>query len=96
MQKESLEGENKMSEITFEIKKELGAIGEDSSTGWQRRLCIVSWNGNPPKFDIREWSPDRRKMSRGITLDYEQARAVMELLGKEFDAEERKGESHEL
>lgn len=84
-----------MSEVTFEIMKELGAIAGETSTGWQRLLCIVSWNGNPPKFDIRDWSPDRMRMTRGITLDEKQARIVMELLEKEFD-EERKGESHGL
>jgi len=85
-----------MSEITCEIKKELGVIAKTSITGWQKLLCIVSWNGNPPKVDIREWSPDRMKMSRGITLDYEEARLVGKLLAEEFSNEERKGERHEL
>lgn len=54
-------------DITFKITAQLGVIA-DSSTGWQRELNLVSWNGNEPKFDIREWSPDHLRMSRGITL----------------------------
>ena len=54
-------------QITFEIVEKIGVITE-YPTGWNREINIVSWNGNEPKYDIREWSPDHEKMSRGITL----------------------------
>ncbi len=59
-------------QITFEIAEHLAVIGTKED-GWSKELNLVSWNGQrPPKFDIREWSPDHTKMSKGITLfDYE-------------------------
>ena len=69
-----------MSEVTFEIKEKIGVINENEQSGWKKMLCIVSWNGGQPKVDIREWSPDFRKMSRGITLTEQEAQQVVDLL----------------
>ena len=44
----------------------------ESSKGWTKELNKVSWNGAEPKYDIRDWSPDREKLSRGITLTVEE------------------------
>ena len=84
-----------MAGIKYEIKGHLGVLAEKNS-GWKKELNLVSWNDAEAKLDIREWSPDRMKMSRGITLDYEEARLVGKLLAEEFSNEERKGERHEL
>lgn len=54
-------------EVTFEIKKHIATI-TTHETGWTKELNIVSWNGNPEKYDIRDWSADHSQMSRGITL----------------------------
>ncbi|MBQ6501534.1 MAG: hypothetical protein IJI87_09205 [Mogibacterium sp.] len=70
-------------EVTYEITKEIGVISE-STTGWQKLLCLVSWNGREPKFDVREWSPDRQRMSRGMTFSRGQAVAMMKLLQSEL------------
>ena len=67
-------------EITFEIQKEFGAIQEESK-GWRKELNLVSWNGNPAKYDIRSWSDGHQKMDRGITLKAEEAKALRDLLG---------------
>ena len=40
--------------ITFEIKEHLGVIAEFDN-GWNKELNIISWNGNTPKYDIRDW-----------------------------------------
>lgn len=66
-------------QITFEIVEKIGVITE-YPTGWNREINIVSWNGNEPKYDIREWSPDHEKMSRGITLKEEELRTILHLL----------------
>lgn len=67
-----------MAEIKFEITKELGVISENAK-GWTKELNLVSWNDNDPKFDIREWSPDHTRMSKGITLTEEEMQALVEL-----------------
>ncbi len=66
-------------QITFEIVEKIGVITE-YPTGWNRERNIVSWNGNEPKYDIREWSPDHEKMSRGITLKEDELRTMLYLL----------------
>lgn len=53
-------------EITYEIKEHICVISEDGR--WNKELNVVSWNGGAPKWDIRSWSEDHSKMSRGITL----------------------------
>lgn len=67
-----------MAEITFEITKELGVISE-TSKGWTRELNLVSWNDREPKFDIRDWSPDHTRMSKGISLTEEEMQKLVEL-----------------
>lgn len=66
-------------EIRFEIVKPLGIICETGS-GWTKEVNMVSWNGNNPKVDIREWSPDHTRMSKGLTLTEEEAEQVCMIL----------------
>ena len=67
-----------MAEITFEITKSLGVISE-TSKGWTRELNMASWNDREPKFDIRDWSPDHTRMSKGVSLTEEEMEKLVEL-----------------
>lgn len=78
---------NKDREITFEIKEQLGVITEHP-TGWNRELNKVSWNGDFPRYDVRDWDPEHLRMSRGVILSEEEAKALYGLLDKEFSEEE--------
>ena len=66
-------------EVTFEIVEEIGIIAS-ASTGWTKELNLVAWNGGQAKYDIREWSPHHDRMSRGITLNEQEMRMIVELL----------------
>jgi len=68
-----------MAEIKFEVTKHIGILSEGSK-GWRKELNLVSWNDREPKYDIRDWSPDREKMGKGITLSAEEARELRQLL----------------
>ncbi len=68
-----------MADIKYEIKENIGSISE-SSKGWKKELNLISWNGNAPKYDIREWDPDHKKMGKGITLNKEELKAIKEML----------------
>lgn len=70
-----------MAEIKYEIVEKLGVLGE-SPKGWKKELNLVSWNDRPPKFDIREWSPEGDKMGKGVTLSKEEVTVLKELLNK--------------
>lgn len=76
-----------MAEITFEITKELGVISE-TSKGWTRELNMVSWNDREPKFDIRDWSPDHTRMSKGVSLTEEEMKKLVELFNDRDNEDE--------
>jgi hypothetical protein len=68
-----------MSEIKYEITKNIGVLSKAAS-GWAKELNLISWNDREPKYDIRDWSPDREKMGKGVTLSREELLALKELL----------------
>ena len=68
-----------MADFTYEIVEEIGVLSENAK-GWRKELNKISWNGMAPKYDIRDWSPDRSKMGRGVTLTEEEAMRLKELL----------------
>ena len=43
-------------------------------------LFRSSWNGNPPKYDIRDWSPDGSRMAKGISLTAEELKSLRDIL----------------
>jgi len=68
-----------MSEIKYEIVKQIGVISKAGS-GWVKELNLISWNDREAKYDLRDWSPDREKMGKGVTLSKEELLALKELL----------------
>ena len=52
-----------MANVKYEIIKELGVLSERDS-GWSKQLNLISWNGAEPKYDIREWAPNREMPGR--------------------------------
>jgi hypothetical protein len=75
-----------MSDLIFEIKRNVGIIGEGTK-GWKKEVNIVSWNQRKPKLDIRDWNETHEKMGRGITLSRGEVIKLKELLD-EVDLEE--------
>ena len=68
-----------MAEIKFEIKETVGTLSQ-SPKGWNKELNLISWNGQEPKFDLRDWAPEHEKMGKGITLNVEELKALRDLL----------------
>ncbi|MFW8052895.1 YdbC family protein [Vagococcus fluvialis] len=58
-------------EFSYEIVEEIAVLSENPK-GWTKELNLVSWNGRPPKFDLRDWAPGHEKMGKGITLSNEE------------------------
>ena len=67
------------SDFSFEVVKTFGTLST-SKAGWNTDLKLVSWGGRPAKYDIRSWSPDEKKMGKGITLSKEELIALKKLL----------------
>lgn len=70
-------------ELKYEIINSVGVISEQPS-GWKKELNRVSWNGGEPKYDIRDWSPDHDKMSKGITLTEAELRSLKSIIDEEI------------
>ena len=68
-----------MAEFTYEITERI-AVLSTNARGWERQLNLISWNGNDPKYDIRDWSPDGTRMSKGISLSEEELKTLKGIL----------------
>ena len=66
-------------EIKFEIIEHLGVL-DKYPTGWSKEVNLVSWNGAPPKVDIRDWDESHERMSKGITLHVPEAQKLRDVL----------------
>jgi len=68
-----------MSEIKYEIIKQIGILST-SASGWSKELNLISWNDREPKYDLRDWSGDRKRRGKGVTLSVEELSALKEML----------------
>lgn len=68
-----------MSDIQYKVIKDFGEIEVDKK-GWKKRLKLIQWGDNQPKYDIRPWSEDNTKFGKGITLDEDEIYALSLLI----------------
>lgn len=76
-----------MREIQYEIVKEIAVLSTGDS-GYTNEINLISWNGKEPKYDIRSFSPNREKCGKGITLNADEAAALLKALQKELNSED--------
>ena len=76
-----------MREIQYEIVKEIAVLSTGDS-GFTKEINLISWNGKEPKYDIRSFSPNREKCGKGITLNADEAAALLKALQKELNSED--------
>lgn len=74
-----------MSDIQYEIKKEIAVLSKNDS-GYTKEINLISWNGKELKYDVRSFSPNREKCGKGITLTANEAAALLEALQKELNS----------
>ena len=72
--------------VEYTIHEHLAVLDryEGREVPWAKEVNIVSWNGGQPKIDIRDWSQDHTRMSRGITLTEEQAEKLTAALAERY------------
>ncbi|MFP7291096.1 YdbC family protein [Enterococcus hirae] len=66
-------------EFSYEIIEEIAVLSENNK-GWRKELNLVSWNGRPPKFDLRDWAPEHEKMGKGLTLTNEEFESLQKAI----------------
>lgn len=76
-----------MREIQYEIVKKIAVLSTGDS-GYTKEINLISWNGKEPKYDIRSFSPNREKCGKGITLNADEAAALLKALQKELNSED--------
>jgi len=76
-----------MAELKFDILQEFGTLST-SKSGWELQLNFVQWGDNQPKFDLRTWSPDHKKMGKGLTLTHDDVVKLSEILQDVLSAEQ--------
>jgi len=68
-----------MLDAKFETKETIDIISE-SSNGWLKELNLISWNGDEPKYDIREWNSSHNRTGSGITLSKKELKKLIAIL----------------
>ncbi len=71
-------------EIEFEIVKEIAILSKNQND-YTKEINLVKWNKAEAKYDIRNWSPNREKSLKGISLSVDETKALYEALKREFD-----------
>lgn len=58
-------------EIKCEVLEHIATLSTNRG-GWAKEVNVIRWNNCAAVYDIRSWSPDRDRSSKGITFtDYE-------------------------
>ena len=67
-----------MNDFSYEIKRNIAVLS--SRGAWTLELNLVSWGGRAPTFDLRKWSADHSKMSKGISLTAAELKELAKVL----------------
>lgn len=68
-------------EVNFEVKEHIEVISKNRST--TKELNLVSYNDEPPKYDLRVWlGSDDKRMGKGITFTGEELIRLRDCLNK--------------
>lgn len=75
-----------MESKNYEIKENVISLPKKKETDmYHTELNLIGWYGKDPKVDIRGWSDDHEKMTKGISLTEDEfikiAQAGLEKLG---------------
>ncbi len=79
-------GKEKNMKIEPEILKNYGVLSTRKN-GWTRELNLVSWSGDPEKYDLRDWDPEHEHAGKCGTYTAEELRNLRDILNQ-MDLEE--------
>lgn len=67
---------NEKNEINYDIMNSIATLST-SPKGWTTELNRISWNGGEPKFDIRDWAPNKSKVGKGVVLTHDEFESLI-------------------
>ena len=65
--------------IQCTLKHHLGTLRE-SEKGWSREVNVVSWEGAASRLDIRDWSKNKDRSSKGVTFTRAEVERLRDML----------------
>lgn len=73
-------------ELFYKVVRHIGFIADSCKDNpcLHPELNLISWNACDPKYDIRWFSKNRKRLTYGITLTKEEARVLYNLLSEYF------------
>ena len=74
---------NNGQDFTFTIEKHIATLN-DNDASWPLELNLVSFNGDPAKFDLHKWNKRHDRMSKGISLTNDELKSLMHALNRYF------------
>jgi len=79
---ETQEKETKKKYPEYKIHGETTVLGNRGNVGWTVQFNKIQWDPENPeiKYDIRSWSPDRKVIGKGISLNKDEVLKLKELL----------------
>lgn len=68
--------------VQYDVVEHIAVLSDNN--GVTKELNRISYNGAPPKLDLRAWKPDGigKRMLKGLTLTNEEAKALREALNQ--------------
>ncbi|MGL6202081.1 MAG: PC4/YdbC family ssDNA-binding protein [Lachnospiraceae bacterium] len=73
-------------ERTYEIKENLAVLPPIRPKDTMHlEVNVISWYGADAKIDIRRWSEDGAKMTKGITLTKDEFQQIINEVGGKVD-----------
>ena len=77
------DSQNRNDKVRFDLLEHIGVLSMKDN-GWTREVNIVSWNGGTAKVDIREWDPEHKRMTKGVTLFEDEAETLTKVLARRY------------
>lgn len=67
---------NKQGEFSFNIVEKVAILSTEGEMS--KELNLISFNGNPAKYDLRNWQDKgyKKRMLKGIVLSVDEAKAL--------------------
>jgi hypothetical protein len=81
-----------LTNIKFDIIQHIAVLSKGQK-GWNKELNLISWNGYPPKYDLRDWDSTHTKMGKGITISDSELQELYKVLHEMYNQQNTAGNS---
>ncbi|MBO4327594.1 MAG: hypothetical protein J5950_10015 [Clostridia bacterium] len=62
------------------VRAKLATLRENPKSGWKRLVTVTQWGGGKFKLDVRDWSSDMTRSTKGMTFTRSEAEKLRNVL----------------